>query len=111
MRLIQLLRTSFTARLCLWVAAFVTAVFMVTLFLMLRFSKAVVQDESIEKMKQLVENVTLEMDNALSVSEPDFLKAYYQQALQSSPRIAEARKAYPHSYCLLRQESGHNGHG
>ena len=109
MRLIQLLRTSFTARLCLWVAAFVTAVFMVTLFLMLRFSKAVVQDESIEKMKQLVEDVTLEMDNALSVSEPDFLKAYYQQALQSSPRIAEARKAYPHSYCLLRQESGHNG--
>ena len=69
MSIFRYLRSSFTARLSLWVTGFVTAIFVVALTLLFRFSLAVVKDESLEQNMQELEHAALRVDRVLHQTE------------------------------------------
>ena len=69
MNIFRYLISSFSARLSLWVTGFVTAIFAVTLFLLFRFSLAVVKDESLEHNMQVLEQAALRVDWILHQTE------------------------------------------
>ena len=62
MNVFRYLRSSFSARLSLWVTGFVTAIFVVALTLLFRFSLTVVKDESLEQNMQVLEHAALRVD-------------------------------------------------
>ena len=69
MNVFRYLRSSFSARLSLWVTGFVTAIFVVALTLLFRFSLAVVKDESLEQNMQVLEHAALRVDRILHQTE------------------------------------------
>lgn len=69
MNLFRYLRSSFSARLSLWVTGFVTAIFVVALTLLFRFSLAVVKDESLEQNMQVLEHAALRVDRLIHQTE------------------------------------------
>jgi HAMP domain-containing protein len=69
MNVFRYLRSSFSARLSLWVTGFVTAIFVVALTLLFRFSLAVVKDESLEQNMQVLEHAALRVDRILHRTE------------------------------------------
>ena len=69
MNIFRYLRSSFSARLSLWVTGFVTAIFVVALTLLFRFSLAVVKEESLEQNMQVLEHAALRVDRMLHRTE------------------------------------------
>ena len=69
MNIFRYLRSSFSARLSLWVTGFVTAIFVVALTLLFRFSLAVVKDESHERNMQVLEHAALRVNRMLHQTE------------------------------------------
>jgi len=69
MALLHKIRSSFTTQLTLWVAGFVTAIYVIVIALLARFSEHVVFDESIETTQQALENTALRIDNTLRQAE------------------------------------------
>lgn len=69
MNIFRYIRRSFAARLSLWVTGFVTAIFVVALTLLFRFSLAVVKDESLEQNMQVLEHAALRVDRILHQTE------------------------------------------
>lgn len=69
MALLQKIRSSFTTQLTLWVAGFVTAIYVIVIALLARFSEHVAFDESIETTQQALENTALRIDNTLQQAE------------------------------------------
>lgn len=67
--MLQYFRRSFSARLSLWVTGFVTIIFVVALILLFRFSLAVAQDESQERIMQVLEHAALQADHVLHQTE------------------------------------------
>ena len=65
MSIIHKIRSSFTTQLTLWVAGFVTAIYVIVIALLARFSEQVVFEESIETTQQALENTALRIDNIL----------------------------------------------
>ena len=65
MSIIHKIRSSFTTQLTLWVAGFVTAIYVLVIALLARFSEQVVFEESIETTQQALENTALRIDNIL----------------------------------------------
>ena len=103
MRIGRYLRSSFSARLSLWVTGFVTAIFVVALTLLFRFSLAVVKDETLEQNMQVLEHAALRVDRMLHQTEmtaktagwmirqhlaqPTVIKSLCQEVMQSNPWI------------------------
>lgn len=69
MDIIRYLRSGFSAQLSLWVTGFVTAIFVVALALLFRFSQDVVKDESLEHNMQVLEQAALRVDRLLHQTE------------------------------------------
>ena len=69
MTLLHKIRSSFTTQLTLWVAGFVTAIYVIVIALLARFSEHVVFDEFIETTQQALENTALRIDNSLRQTE------------------------------------------
>ena len=69
MNIFRYLRSSFSARLSLWVTGFVTAIFVVALTLLFRFSLAVVKEESLEQNMQVLEHAALRVDRMFHQTE------------------------------------------
>ena len=69
MNIFRYLRSSFSARLSLWVTGFVTAIFVVALTLLFRFSLTVVKEESLEQNMQVLEHAALRVDRILHQTE------------------------------------------
>lgn len=63
------LRNSFSARLSLWVTGFVTAIFVVALILLFRFSRAVLKDEALEQNMEMLEHAALQVDRIIHQTE------------------------------------------
>ncbi len=61
--LFQYIRQSYTTQLTIWVAGFVTAIFGIAIFLMARFSRQVVIEETLDSAMQSVENTVLKIEN------------------------------------------------
>ena len=103
MRIGRYLRSSFSARLSLWVTGFVTAIFVVALTLLFRFSLAVVKDETLEQNMQVLEHAALRVDRMLHQTEvtaktagwmirqhmaqPNVIKGLCQEVMASNPWI------------------------
>ena len=103
MRIGRYLRSSFSARLSLWVTGFVTAIFVVALTLLFRFSLAVVKDETLEQNMQVLEHAALRVDRMLHqvevtaktvgwmISEhrgqPSVISALCRETIQANPLI------------------------
>ena len=69
MNIFRYLRSSFSARLSLWVTGFVTAIFVVALTLLFRFSLTVVKEESLEQNMPVLEHAALRVDRILHQTE------------------------------------------
>ena len=69
MNIFRYLRSSFSARLSLWVTGFVTAIFVVALTLLFHYSQAVVKDESLKQNQQVLEHAALRVDRILHQTE------------------------------------------
>jgi HAMP domain-containing protein len=63
--MLHYIRSSFSARLSLWVTGFVTVIFVTALTLVIRYSLSVVTDESVERNMQILESAALEVDHVL----------------------------------------------
>ena len=103
MNIFRYLRSSLSARLSLWVTGFVTAIFVVALTLLFRFSLAVVKDESLEQNMQVLEHAALRVDRMLHQTEmtakttswmirqhlaqPTIVRGLCLEAMQSNPWI------------------------
>ena len=78
MNIFRYLRSSFSARLSLWVTGFVTAIFVVALTLLFHYSQAVVKDESLKQNQQVLEHAALRVDRILhqteKTAETDYVK-------------------------------------
>ena len=101
--MLQYFRRSFSARLSLWVTGFVTIIFVVALILLFRFSLAVAQDESQERIMQVLEHAALQADHVLHqteltastttwmiqehLSKPDSIPVLCQKVIQANPWI------------------------
>ena len=101
--MIKYIRSSFSARLSLWVTGFVTVIFVAALALLFRYSLAVVTDEAVERNRQILESAALEVDHVLHQTEitartagwmvrkylyePDSIPALCQQIQQANPWI------------------------
>jgi len=95
------IRSSFSARLSLWVTGFVTVIFVAALALLFRYSIAVVTDETVERNRQILEGAALEVDHVMHrteftaqaagwmvrkyIGEPDSIAALCQQVMQANP--------------------------
>jgi len=66
MSLLQKIHTSFTTRLSLWVAGFVTVILGVVFLLLASFSQETIAEETIDTTLQALENTALRIDNLLS---------------------------------------------
>lgn len=69
MNFVRYLLRSFSARLSLWVTGFVTAIFVVALTLVLRFSMSVVKEESLEQNMEVLEHAALQADRMIHQAE------------------------------------------
>lgn len=69
MNIFRYLRSSFSARLSLWVTGFVTAIFVVALTLLFRFSLTVVKEEAHERHMQVLEHAALRVDRIIHQTE------------------------------------------
>lgn len=69
MNFFRYLRNSFSARLSLWVTGFVTAIFVVALILLFRFSRAVLKDEALEQNMEMLEHAALQVDRIIHQTE------------------------------------------
>ena len=69
MTIAQKIRTSFTARLALWVAGFVVVISTLVVGLLASFSEEVIRDEAIDMTLQVLENSALNIDNTLRKTE------------------------------------------
>ena len=103
MNIFRYLRSSFSARLSLWVTGFVTAIFVVALTLLFHYSQAVVKDESLEQNLQVLEHAALRVDRMLHQAEmtaetaswmirqhlaqPDIVQGLCQEVIQANPWI------------------------
>lgn len=103
MNIFRYLRSSFSARISLWVTGFVTAIFVVALTLLFRYSLAVVKDESLEQNMQVLEHAALRVDRMLHQTEmtaetaswmirhhltqPDIVQGLCQEVIQANPWI------------------------
>lgn len=103
MNFFRYLRNSFSARLSLWVTGFVTAIFVVALILLFRFSQAVVKDEALEQNMEVLEHAALQADRMLHqvevtaktvgwmISEhrgqPSVISALCRETIQANPLI------------------------
>ena len=65
MNFFRYLRSSFSAGLSLWVTGFVTAIFVVALTLLFRFSLSAVKDEALEQNMEVLEHAALQADRML----------------------------------------------
>ena len=65
MNFFRYLRSSFSAGLSLWVTGFVTAIFVVALTLLFRFSLSAVKDEALEQNMEVLEHAALQVDRIL----------------------------------------------
>jgi len=82
MNIFRYLRSSFSARLSLWVTGFVTAIFVVALTLLFHYSQAVVKDESLKQNQQVLEHAALRVDRILHQAEVTAQIPYGQCFLQ-----------------------------
>ena len=103
MNIFRYLRSSFSARLSLWVTGFVTAIFVVALTLLFRFSLTVVKEESLEQNMQVLEHAALRVDRILHQTEmtaktagwmihqhlaqPSVIQGLCQEVMRSNPGI------------------------
>ena len=101
--ILQDIRRSFSARLTLLVTGLVTAIFVVALALLLRFTLSVSRTESQERIMQILESTALQVDHELlqtemtaittrwmiveHLSTPDSIAALCRNVKESSPRI------------------------
>lgn len=69
MNIFRYLSRSFSVRLSLWVTGFVTAIFVVALTLLFRFSLSVVKDEALEQNMEVLEHAALQVDRLLHQTE------------------------------------------
>ena len=67
--IIQKVRTSFTTQLTLWVASLVTAISVVVIGLLAKFSQDVIFDETVDTTLQAMETTALRIDNTLRQNE------------------------------------------
>ena len=67
--IIQKIRTSFTTQLTLWVASLVTAISVVVIGLLAKFSQDVIFDETVDTTLQAMETTALRIDNTLRQNE------------------------------------------
>ena len=67
--IIQKIRTSFTTQLTLWVASLVTAISVVVIGLLAKFSQDVIFDETVDTTMQAMETTALRIDNTLRQNE------------------------------------------
>ena len=84
----QYIRYSFSARLSLWVTGIVTAIFVITLYLMSRFALTVVKDESLESMK-------LSLENTVMRARTDSIEQV----------VAQMSHIFPHGQCILQKQN------
>lgn len=65
---LQHIHRSFTIQLSLWVAGSVLLISVLVMFLLARFSRDVIRDESLERTRQTLVNMALRIDNSLRLS-------------------------------------------
>ena len=103
MIIFRYLRSSFSARLSLWVTGFVTAIFVVALTLLFRFSLTVVTEEAHERNMQMLEHAALRVDRIIHQTEttaataswmirqhlaqPTIIQGLCQEVMASNPWI------------------------
>lgn len=114
---LQKLRTSFTTRLALWVAAFVVIITGLVIGLLARFYESVILDETVDATLQALENTALDIDNTLRRMEMTARlegrrirvnRASVNQLIGESGSEEKLRQLLPHAQLFVtRRDSSH----
>jgi len=123
MTLLQKIRTSLATQLALWVAGFVILISSVVVVLLIRFSKQVIIDETMENIQQTLGNMSQRISNTILQSriiarldKTSFTidKALVERLIQEGHYLVTIGKTLPHAILYVTDQpadlQGNNNH-
>jgi len=117
MTLLQKIRSSLATQLALWVAGFVTLISGAVIFLLIRFSKQVVYDETVENIQQTLENVSQRISNTilqrriiarLDKTSFEVDKNLVERLINESHYMVSLSKTLPHAMLFVTEQPAGN---